>query len=137
MGRLRIAPSIVPFDEPAGTAYVDRGDPAAYDFDITDFPEGGWFEMDLSAIVPDGAVAVYILVAISLAVPVGIDELAFREKSYPDDFPLTFYTRYAAAAGIVQFAQYLVRCSPDRKIEYKRGMVNPASIDMVVRGWMI
>lgn len=50
---------------PTLTGFQDRGDPAAFDFVKTDFTrDDSWHDLDLSGVVPSGATAVVLRIAL-------------------------------------------------------------------------
>lgn len=52
--------------------YVDRGDPAAWDFNQTNFiTDGAWRELDLSSIVPENAVGVFFICEVKSGIASG------------------------------------------------------------------
>lgn len=54
------------FSKPVGQKLVDRGDPEAYDFTVGNFTgDNTWRDLDLSAIVPKGAISVRLYVSIT------------------------------------------------------------------------
>ena len=119
----------------AGRAdYVDRGDPAAYDFTKNDFTtDGTWQDLDLSTIVPAGAKAVHVLVVQS-------DDAAFstfymREKGNSNTYNKDALVTQVANVSIA--ASFLVTCDADRTVQYQAANLSWTALSMVVRGWII
>ena len=67
------------FSRPAGVKYVDRGDPANFDFDTGAFTDDNtWRELDLSSIIGVGVKTVHLRVRFA-SDSSGVS-LAFRKK---------------------------------------------------------
>ena len=116
-----------------GDQYTDRGDPSSYDFQIGDLTEdGAWHDMDLSAIVPEGAKFVvmhFILTGNATAL-----DFALREKGNTNEInTVDACTQATACAGHMEG---VVKLDSNRVIEYKATTsANWTSIDVHVRGW--
>lgn len=136
----RIAPPFVVRVVPAGDAYVDRGDPAVYDFDITDFPATGvWTDLDLSSIVPEGLNAVNLMVRVTLNGAGVVPAVKFRRKGDLQDAPnnLSLYMG-AGLVGVAYVAEGLIGISTARKVQYYRPVLPGGStMDVVVKGWTV
>lgn len=113
--------------------FVDRGDPAAVDWDQGDLTEDGtWNDLDLSSIVPAGAIAV-------LFTMVGIHATAgqyfwMRENGNTNQVNVSRF--YATTSGAALAADMIVACDANRVIEYN-GQSAFAAIELSVRGWWI
>ncbi len=114
--------------------YVDRGDPANYDFEIGDFTQdNAWHTLSLAALIPLSAKAV--LLDADFNNNTANRHIALRkngqtyEKNHSE-----VHTRIAA-----QDDHALMVVSPDgnRLIEYKVATAGWQTIAMTVRGWWI
>ena len=111
--------------------FVDRGDPAAIDYGDGDFTHNGlWIDLDLSSIVPAGAIAVVLYVVVGAGGAVG-QGLLFRKNgnSKVVNTPGVGDSGHAFGSGTV-----IVPCDSGRVIEYNcGGAVTVANV--VVVGW--
>ncbi|RLC33997.1 hypothetical protein DRH14_03915, partial [Candidatus Shapirobacteria bacterium] len=114
-----------------GVKFVDRGDPSAYDWTLTDFVrDGNWHDLDASSILPSSAANQRVLIRASIASSSINDYLQIRQKGNSNVYNAA-YLRGTSGAG-----DYLVPCDINRKFEYR---VNEAgsisSLAVVIRGW--
>jgi hypothetical protein len=116
-------------------SFHDRGDPSAFDFTEAGAPlsgnmDAGWHDMDLSAIVPDGAKAVVLRV--DLNDDGAASSLRFRKNgnsNNPNQGRMT-----TSVTGVPITADIIVACDSDRVIEFYAS--EPlVSVDIVVKGW--
>lgn len=115
---------------------VDRGDPAAYDFDVSDYTDDGtWREQDFSAIVPAGAYAILIKARCQSSTAGAY--IGWRKNGNSND-PGAFLTEILVA-NTNQSLTGIVFCDSDRKTEYNAFNFTGGSpaIDVVVMGWFI
>ena len=114
--------------------YVDRGDPSAWDFQVGDLTTDGLkHDMDLSAIVPAGAIAIHIKAKINDDV---IDMfMAFYTKSKTYSFNI-LHNRVIVAL-LDHYVDGFIACDADRVIQYAASNTVWATIDITVRGWII
>lgn len=116
------------------TNYVDRGDPAAADFAQGDLTtDGTWQDLDLSGIVPEGAVCVVLQVLIYDDHPGSY--IRFRKKGNTN-------TQNAYGIRIQLALMYtesngLVSCDANRVIQYMASDITWDQIRIVVKGWFI
>lgn len=114
-------------------AYVSRGDPVGLDFDITDLTlDGALHELDLSGIVPEGAVAVQIIWYFVANVANTCMWL------YPSDtvnFQLALGVT-SQVANIEINSDGFVRMAPDRKLKYLQTSPPIISVGITVKGWL-
>lgn len=115
-------------------SFVDRGDPAAFDFSVVDFTtDGVWHSLDISSIVPEGASAVVIRTRI-------FDNLSgqyfvLRRHGLANDI-CTFVSRtYVASAFIDGLA--VISLDSSRLVDYRCSNTVWSSIDIVVNGWFV
>lgn len=116
------------------TAYVDRGDPATYDWQSGDFTKDNvWRDLDLSAIVPAGAITV------ALSCHIQATEVAkrvqFRKKGNVNTRNVAeMWTQVSAAdhAG-----DLIVALDADKKIQYRIHAATWLSLNVTVKGWWL
>ena len=116
----------------AGHKYIDRGDPAAHDFDQTDLDmDNAWYLLDLSDIVLDSdAVLVHLLIFIKDSVA-GLS-LHIREHDNSNGINIAAIATQVANVWICGECQ--VSIDSFRLIAYK--VSGPADgIYITVRGW--
>ena len=121
------------FSRPAGHKYFDRGDPSSEDFDETDLNvELSWTDIDLSGIVPAGAVAVLLAVMLNTVEANATMQLRKNGNS-----------NFIEGDGLtVQVANQSVRshfwlaCDTARKIEYYLSPATWSTINVTVKAWI-
>lgn len=116
--------------------YVDRGDPSAPDKTEADVTlDGAWktggSSLDLSAVIPAGAVAAIIQLNGNSITPGQYFQLRKPGKTYAD---VTLEVQVASLG--LYLAPALIPCDSTRKWEYK-GSGSFASLGITVRGWLI
>ncbi len=112
--------------------YVDRGDPATYDWILTDLIEdGAWHELDLSAIVPAGAKAILMRVDYRASV---IEKGLTLRKLGNVNARNSGQIR-CQVADVHNYRDIVVACDADRKIEYHMHSPETTLCNFVVRGW--
>lgn len=117
-----------------GEEYVDRGDPADWDFDLTDLTtDSNWHDLDLSGIVAAGGASHLVHILIYILDDTSEKYITFQEKgnvnSYNTD-PL-----YTQVANIYNAGSLLVMMDGDRIIQYKTSNTTFSGIYILVRGW--
>ena len=112
--------------------YVDRGDPADYDFDKEDLDlDGAWHDLDLSAIVPKIARAVFIIGHVEGN---GIDwTIMFRKKGNTNE--INHGGMETIRANVERHRSSIVAIGNDQIIEYKADNQAWATLNLGVRGW--
>ena len=112
--------------------YVDRGDPAAYDFTLTDFTtDETWRDLDLSGIVPSGAAAVHLRVEV--ADNTKESTIKFRKKGNTNDINTgEIETRDSKTPNDQNL---VVANDTNRVIQYWASNTSWTAIDFVVCGW--
>jgi len=112
--------------------YHDRGDPAAYDYDINDFiKDGAWHDLDLSAILPVCTKAVLLIGHVEGN---GIDwTIMFRKKGNVNEVN---HGGMETIRANVERCRVMI-CSVDayRVLQYKADNQAWATIDLAIRGW--
>ena len=113
---------------------VDRGDPAANDFAVGDLTtDGDWHDLDLSSIVPEGTVAVKIMVAIE-------DDTAgsaFSLRKNGNSNTTNRFRIIVQDAGDIMVGSDIVFCDENRVIEYLATSTTWTTINIAVTGWII
>lgn len=112
--------------------YVDRGDPAAYDYAKEDLDlDGAWHDLDLSSIVPAGAKAVFIIGHVEGN---GIDwTIMFRKKGNTNE--VNHGGMETIRANVERHRSSIVALNTNRVIQYKADNQAWATLDLAVRGW--
>lgn len=112
--------------------FVDRGDPAAYDYAKEDLTiDGAWHDMDLSAIVSEKAKAVFIIGHLQGN---GVDwKISFRKNGNVNE--VVHGGMETLRAGVERHRSSIVALDDDRKIEYKVDDENWDILSLAVKGW--
>lgn len=114
--------------------YIDRGDPAIDDFTFPDFTvDNAWHDLDLSAIVPEGAKAVQFHAEVRA--PIIGDTFALRKNGNVNAANINLLV---IQVGDVVIAQNLASAlDTNRFIEYR--VINPLTqvIILTVKGWWL
>jgi hypothetical protein len=117
-----------------GKGYVDRGDPAAYDFTLAGLTTDGTYrELDCGAIVPAGAKAIHFLIVIQ-------DNAAgmqFVLRDNANSNPYNTSSIFTQVAGVYMNADFIVACDTDRKLKYFASNTTWTVINILVRGWWL
>jgi len=112
--------------------YVNRGDPAAYDYVKTDLTlDGAWHTLDLSSLVPKGAAAVFLVGHLEgAAIDWGIK---FKKNGQTND--VNHGGMETIRANIERHRSSIVSLDSDRKIEYRADNQAWTTLNLAVRGW--
>lgn len=112
--------------------FVDRGDPAVYDYDKDDLTkDGAWHDLNLSAIVPAGAKAVFIIGHVEGN---GIDwTIMFRKKDNVNE--INHGGMETIRANVERHRSSIVALNVNRVIQYKADNQAWATLNLAVRGW--
>lgn len=112
--------------------YVDRGDPAAFDFDKTDLTtDGTWRDLDLSSIIPAGAKMALLKTELQSA-NAG-DKVVYRQKGNSNE--INACGCEALRANVARTRLGLVAVDVNRKIQYNADNLAWTTLNIVVRGW--
>lgn len=120
-------------------SFIDRGDPAAVDFTQANLTtDGNWKTganaLDFSAIVPEGAKAMLLRVAVNdNAVAT---QLVFRKSGQSNTVNCGQIFTQVSGVWIVNDSMILP-CSADRKVEYVGTNTTIDSVLINVKGWWI
>lgn len=118
--------------EAIGHKYYDRGDPAAEDFSTADFTKDGtWHTLDLSSIVPEGTVMVYLRVRIQS----NLANNAVSLRKHGNLYDINRAVVALQVAMLIYYQDKWVACDSNRKIEYHIPAGYWPIIDVSVRGW--
>jgi hypothetical protein len=117
-----------------GDTIVDRGDPAAVDWNVGSFTtDATWRELDCSAIVPAGAKAIFFRLDLSDdAVGNG-----FHLRENGNSNAINFDGLITQVASIGQRGTIFSFCDGDRKVEYYGNNVAFIQIDLTVCAWIL
>lgn len=112
--------------------FVDRGDPASYDWtQATLIQDGAWHDLDCSAIVP--ADAKTILFRVYLRHPLINKDFYIRTKGNANYVNIFMQRTQVANISIVEDA--VVACDTNRKVQYWISGPGWTSIRITVGGW--
>lgn len=118
-----------------GHRYVYRGDPAADDFDKDDLTtDGTWRDLDLSGIVPAGAVAVDLTFYVREDLGTG-HGMTFRKNGQTNTPNIIGVETFLAAKYFR--GNGVVACDTNRVIEYYVSSTTWHTISIVISGWVI
>ncbi len=118
--------------------FVDRGDPAAADYTETGSKavfntDGNWHDLDLSSVVPSGAYAILIQLAVQHT-SASIN-FSLRKKGNSNSVNIATVRTQVASVSIVQ--QVVVTCDANRVIQYLGANSAYSSIVLTVVGWWL
>ncbi|MBA7646730.1 hypothetical protein ES703_54496 [subsurface metagenome] len=120
------------YDKIEALGFVDRGDPADYDFAVGDFiTDNTWRDLDLSSVVPAGAKAV--LFRIQIKDNVTSSQMEFREKGNSNTINATKLR--TVVANLYHDVDWIVACDSNRKIQYRGSNLAFVAIDVIIKGW--
>lgn len=112
--------------------FVDRGDPASFDFILTDFTrDGAWHELDLSAFIP--SIARAVLIDIDFDNSSANKHITLRKNGNSNNF--NHFDVATKVAGQDEHAMAIVVPDSTRKIEYNITAAGWTEITFSVRGW--
>lgn len=116
----------------AVAGFIDRGDPAAQDFDHSTLTtDGTWRDMDLSGVVPVGAKGVFLRVRITDDL---IDQyFMLRKKGHTN--PWTTSRVRTQVANQEKDIDMIVACDANRHIQYHASNTTWTGIYITVAGW--
>lgn len=115
-----------------GAGYVDRGDNASYDFVLANFTtDGTWRDLDLSSIVPAGAIAVNLNVGVT-------DDLVnqdFMLRKNGNSYTYNISRSRTFIANVAFYQSSIIGCDANRKIEYYASNTTWTNIQLSIKGW--
>lgn len=112
--------------------YIDRGDPAAYDYVKTDLVlNGTWQDLDLSLLVPAGAKAILLCSHIEGN---AVDwRINFRKKGNTNE--INHCGMDTLRANVERHRTSIVACDANRVIQYNADNQAWTTLDLAIRGW--
>lgn len=112
--------------------FVNRGDPAVNDYSLIDLTtDGNWHDLDLSGIVPDGAIGVSLHIHV---VATGINKsITLRENGNVNTVNTSVVN--TQIAFLVNHGDGVLALDSDRKIEYSTSVGGWVVIELAVKGW--
>ena len=118
------------------TSFVDRGDPAGVDYNETGSKavlntDGTWRDLDLSAIVPDGAEA--ILFAVKVLDDAVNSQFGFRRNGNSNTTNVS--KMRTQVANVINDGTLISFCDENRVVEYFGSDLAFAGIEVTVMGW--
>ena len=112
--------------------YVDRGDPAAFDFTAVDFTDDGtWRELDISAIIPVSAKAILLQFDIETV----NQAKHIRIRKYSNANVINHQDIETFNGGVHQSGSVIVAVDHNRIIEYNIDTATWTELDVVIRAW--
>ncbi|MCK5606987.1 hypothetical protein KAR91_34105 [Candidatus Pacearchaeota archaeon] len=112
--------------------YVSRGDAAAADYAIGDLTDNGaWQDLDLSSVVPVGAVAVHLKVGLQGST--ANKKVKLRKNGNSNE--QTMSVQETVVANVNQYAEHVVACDSGRVVEYVLNTVTICTIWIL--GWWL
>lgn len=116
------------------SSFVNRGDPAAVDFNAGDFTQDfAWHELDLSGIIPANAKAV--LIGITMINTATGRPLLFRSTGNSNVSNIS--SQYSQVAGINISCDMVIPINTAQKIDYLAHPAGWTSIEFIVKGWWL
>jgi len=112
--------------------FVDRGDPAAYDYAKEDLTiDGAWHDLDLSGIVSEKAKAVFIL---GHLMGNAVDwKISFRKKGNVNE--IVHGGMETLRANVERHRSSIVALDDNRVIQYKIDNQAWDTLDLAIKGW--
>ncbi len=118
-----------------GGGFVDRGDPAAYDFTVGDFTtDGAWHDLDLSSIVTNSD-AKAILLNLVIQDGVAASRIRFRKNGNSNERAITGIE--TQAANITMRGAITIPCDVNQVVEYQGDNLVFTAINLTVLGWFL
>lgn len=112
--------------------FVDRGDPAAYDWAKTDLTtDGAWHDLDISSIVPKSAKAILI---IGHLVGNGVD-WTIRFKKYGQTNDINLGCMETIRAMVDRRRMMICAVDSNQKVQYKIDNKAWSTLELAIRGW--
>ena len=116
------------------TGFVDRGDLAAFDFELGDLTtDGNWYDLDLSSIVPAGV----RVVLISVLIQDDATSSKFKLRENGNSNIINVIANRTQVANVAIEASGVVACDSNRVIEYWAENLTWSSINITIRGWWL
>ena len=120
-------------DVQLGHRFVDRGDPAAADFLIAALTgDGTWYDLDLSSIVPAGAVAV--VYQIQLQDDAVGTSIKLRKNGNSNQVNISRIR--TMVVDVTNYADLITACDSNRVIEYALN-AGATVCNIIIKGWFV
>lgn len=115
--------------------YVDRGDPAAFDFTLVDIiQDDSWHDLDLSGVVAPAGASHLVHLIVGVKGTKADNYLYFREKGNVNEVNIICVR--TQAANVASDEDCIVMMDATRKIQYKAAVDDWTAILIAVRGWV-
>ncbi len=115
--------------------FVNRGDATAADFSVGSFTrDNAIHQLDLSAIVPAGAVAVFLRVIIQDTA--AAKYIMFFPNGETHEYSIDYLNTQVANVPI-GMTMGPIALDANRKISYQSNISNGQTLDVTVKGWFI
>jgi len=119
----------------SGHVYVDRGDPAAFDFTLANFTtDGSWRDLNLSAIVTD-ATATVVHLRVGIKNPSAGQGFYLRKNGNSNSVSISGLSTQVATLYINNMDVW-VQMDANRIIEYLAPNASWNNLDIVIKGWL-
>lgn len=117
-----------------GVTIVDRGDPNAWDWQIGDLTlDGTYQDLDCSAIVAAGAVAICMRVVLTCNDPA----YGFFFRKNGNSYGHNLISQLCQVNGVKYGYNFIVFCDAGRVIEYSGAASHFTVVDLLVTGWFL
>lgn len=114
--------------------YVDRGDPATFDFALGDITQDDlWHDLNLAGIVPESGANHPVHLIVAVKATKADNYLYFREKGNVN--AVNVVCARTQAANVSLNLDCLVMMDAARVIQYKATIDDWTGIQIAVRGW--
>lgn len=114
--------------------FVDRGDPAAYDFTTSSLTKNSqWQDLDLSAIVPAGAKAVIIK---AYLIP-NVAGRYFSMRAKGNANAINTAEGLTASATYPVAYQWIIKLNAGRVVQYISNFASAHEINICVMAWFV
>jgi hypothetical protein len=118
-----------------GCDFVDRGDPAAWDWQVGDLTiDGTWNDLDLSGVIPEDGAGMLALIHAEVKDDASGSAFSVREKGNSN--ARNVGSVVTQAANVVATGDLWVLVDESMVVQYMGTNVAFTSIDLCVRGWM-
>lgn len=115
------------------SVFVDRGDPAAADYSMSDLTtDGNWNALDLSALI-SASNAKAVLLRVQVQDDAADSSVSFKTNGNSNDYNIS--QTICTAANKVEAQDKIVPLDSGRVIQYKTTATAFTDITLVVKGW--
>lgn len=114
--------------------YVDRGDPASYDWTVGSFTtNGAYHDLDCSSIVPAGAKAIVFRVYLSDET----EDVFFQMRKNGNSNGINNSKLFVQTANRTATCDMIVACDSNRVVEYLASNTTITTLSVVIAGWFV